>query len=135
MKEEIIKALSVALDNGFKDACVYRNIVKQGFKTPCFCVNEKSVEDRLFRGKRRYFKTEIEIRYYNDSFDNIVEAVFNLIEFLNTENIGMVIASDLKSENCDEYMKMTATYEFYYIAETEEEKGDYMETMDLNMDI
>lgn len=126
MINNIIRAVCNLLGENFENVRIYDEIVKQGFETPCFCVNAKSVEDCLFRGERYYFKGEIEIRFYGAEYiktngSNVMERLWNILEIIDAENIGMIRGSNMKNEFCNDYFLFCVDYEFFYVRKQQTE--------------
>lgn len=118
MTESILKAVAGRLKEKYEDIKIYNDIVKQGFKTPCFCISVADVCDSLFRGRRYKYCGTFEIRYYADSRTDMsvrAEELFKCLESVYAEDIGMVIGSNMKAEECEQYYKFVVCYEFFYI--------------------
>ncbi len=137
MINNVVNAVCNVIGENFDNVKIYDEIVEQGFETPCFCVNAKSVEDSLFRGERYYFKGSIEIRYYcaddiKTNGSKIMEMLWDYLRLVNADDIGIIRGSNMKNEICDDYFLFCVDYEFFYVKKQETE---LMGEIRLNMEI
>lgn len=135
MIENILRSVYDILGENYSDTNIYDEITKQGFKTPCFCVCIKSVRDELFRGKRYKYGVGIEIRYYSENSDKIkagqvMEELFDHLEYINPDNIGLIRAGTITNEDCGDYFKLNVDYEFFYL---KKETTDIMGKVEISM--
>lgn len=126
MTESILNAINKRLSEKYGNVKIYNDVVKQGFKTPCFCISAYDVSDCLFRGKRYRYRGCFEIRYYADTKTERsvrAEELFRCLESLSADNIGVVRGGNMSAEEFDEYYKFVVCYEFFYI------KGEEVDVM------
>lgn len=135
MIDSIIGAVGKALSEKFENIKIYNEIIKQGFKTPCFCISALSVCDSLFRGRRYNYKGNIEVRYYTDTkMDSakVIERLFACLECIEVDKIGLLRGNDMKCKVCDDYYSFEVGYEFFYIKEPER---DLMGNVNLKIEL
>lgn len=126
MVNGIVRTVCNVIGREFENVKIYDDVVEQGFETPCFCVNVKSVKECLFRDERYYFKCGLEIRYYgrdNVKTDGaaVMERLCSLLEVVDAENIGLVRGGNIKNEICKDYFLFCVEYEFFYVVKKETE--------------
>lgn len=125
MVNGIVRAVCDAVSKKFDNVEIYNEIVKQGFEMPCFCINAQNVEDSVFRGERYKFSTEIKIRYYDDNLREngaeIMERLWDCLEYITTDETGLIRGSDMKNELNKDYFEFSVVYEFFYVRKEEKE--------------
>lgn len=124
MINDILAAAANKLNEEFENVKIYNEAIKQGFKTPCFCISPYSVSDCLYRDKRYKYTASVEIRYYAESRADkidVVERLFRCLEYIEPEDLGLVMGSNMECEICDKYYKFKVSYEFFYVRREEKD--------------
>lgn len=135
MINAIINAVGDNIAATFEGTKIYKEIVKQGFETPCFCISPFNVENNLFRGERYKYLADIEIRYYHESVLKRMEIFDDLIrclDYIKPEGIGLVRCVNLYFKIEKDYYSFRPIYEFYYVRKSEK---DVMGSVEIEMNV
>lgn len=132
VSEDIIKAVSENIFISFGgEIPIYDNKVKQGFKTPCFFIEQKEAEVKRYLGGRYFLKQKMEISYYPKGETLDERKLFESLEYIVTDE-GILRGKNGKIEKKDDKLVLSIEYGAFFVKEddaplmevlVEDEKG------------
>lgn len=127
MLNEIIKGISMALNNAFGDGYkVYQNDVKQGLKEPCFLISVLKPELSPLIGRRFLMREPLDIHYFPANPRNhaemitVAETMMEVLEVVTLPDGAPIRGTSMNYEIVDDVLHLFVNYNHIVIRSTEE---------------
>lgn len=118
--ESIMKAIAENIAFSFGDMPIYVDMVRQGFKAPCFFIEDKGADIKTYLGRRYYFKQNTEISYYFvENVDIEPRKLFEELEFIVTDE-GVMRGRNVGLKKEKDRIVLSIEYGAFFMREDEE---------------
>lgn len=136
---DVLDGISIKLNEVFGETyTIYTNNIEQGFNTPCFFIKMLPENRSKKLGNRYYNETSFVIHVFLENaeveeLNDIAEALYQELEVIKLVSGDMLRGNNMKKEINDDVLEFFIDYNYFTYKEVE--KGDAMETIEVNGEV